>query len=88
MASGAFGGSTDNLGTLLHSSMGERVLYAVSCAAVFMGAVTYIGNGPNLMVRSIAEHSGIRIPSIAGYLAYSGILLIPLFLAVSFVFFR
>jgi Na+/H+ antiporter NhaD/arsenite permease-like protein len=87
MAAGSFGGSIDNLGSLLHSGMGESVLRAISCGAVFMGSLTYIGNGPNLMVRSIAEHSGIKMPSFGGYLAYSGILLIPLFLAVSLVFF-
>ncbi len=88
LASGSLGGSIENLGTLLHSSLGENLLRAVSCGAVFMGANTYIGNGPNLMVRSIAEHSGIRMPSFAGYMAYSAVILIPLFIAISFIFFK
>jgi Na+/H+ antiporter NhaD/arsenite permease-like protein len=87
MASGLFGGNIDNLGVLLHSGLGERLLAAISCGAVFMGANTYIGNGPNLMVRSIAEHAGIKMPSLAGYLVYSGSILIPLFVIISLIFF-
>jgi Na+/H+ antiporter NhaD/arsenite permease-like protein len=88
LASGSVGGSIENLRILLQTAFGEKLLYAISCGAVFMGANTYIGNGPNLMVRSIVEHSGIRMPSFAGYMAYSIAILIPLFLAVTFVFFR
>jgi Na+/H+ antiporter NhaD/arsenite permease-like protein len=88
LASGLLGGSIENLGALLHSGLGERLLTAVSCGAVFMGANTYIGNGPNLMVRSIAEHSGIRMPSFFGYMVYSITILIPLFVIISVVFFR
>jgi Na+/H+ antiporter NhaD/arsenite permease-like protein len=87
LASGSIGSSSENLGMLLSSSLGETLLRAISCGAVFMGANTYIGNGPNLMVRSIAEHSGIRMPSFAGYMAYSIAILIPIFLAISFLFF-
>ena len=53
-----------------------------------MGANTYIGNGPNLMVRSIAEHAGIKMPSFFGYMIYSISILIPLFLGITFIFFR
>jgi len=88
LASGSLGGSIENLGTLLQSGLGERLLRAVSCGAVFMGANTYIGNGPNLMVRSIAEHSGIRMPSFAGYMVYSAAILLPVFFAISLIFFR
>jgi Na+/H+ antiporter NhaD/arsenite permease-like protein len=88
MASGALGGSVNNLGALIHSGLGESMLRAISCGAVFMGANTYIGNGPNLMVRSIAEHSGIRMPSFAGYMVYSMSILIPLFVIVTLIFFR
>jgi Na+/H+ antiporter NhaD/arsenite permease-like protein len=87
MASGIFGGNIDNLATLLGSRPGADLLAAVSCGAVFMGANTYIGNGPNLMVRSIAEHAGIKMPSFGGYMLYSGTILIPLFLVISLVFF-
>jgi Na+/H+ antiporter NhaD/arsenite permease-like protein len=88
LASGSLGGSIENLGTLLHSGLGARLLSAVSCGAVFMGANTYIGNGPNLMVRSIAEHAGVRMPSFFGYMVYSIAILIPLFIVISVVFFR
>ena len=64
------------------------ILAAISCGAVFMGAVTYIGNGPNFMVKAIAEHAGIKMPSFFGYMAYSVGVLIPIFIAVTFVFFR
>ncbi len=64
------------------------VLAAISCGAVFMGANTYIGNGPNFMVKAIAEESGYAMPSFFGYLAYSGAVLLPVFAAVTWVFFR
>jgi Na+/H+ antiporter NhaD/arsenite permease-like protein len=88
IASGAFGGSIEHLGALAHSVAGQKYLYAISCGAVFMGANTYIGNGPNLMVRSIAEHAGIKMPSFTRYLLYSGLILIPLFVIISLIFFR
>jgi Na+/H+ antiporter NhaD/arsenite permease-like protein len=88
LASGSFGGSVQNLAILLQSVAGEKMLYAISCGAVFMGANTYIGNGPNLMVRSIAEHAGIKMPSFGGYMVYSITILLPLFLVVSIIFFR
>lgn len=64
------------------------LLMAISCGAVFMGANTYIGNGPNFMVKAIAEQSGVKMPSFFGYMAYSGMILIPLFIVLTFVFFR
>jgi len=82
------GGHAENLHALLESGLGERLLAAVSCGAVFMGANTYIGNGPNFMVKSIAERSGVKMPSFGGYMIYSGLILIPLFIVVTFVFFR
>ncbi|MBW2262015.1 MAG: sodium:proton antiporter, partial [Deltaproteobacteria bacterium] len=66
---------------------GEAFLKAISVAAVFMGANTYIGNGPNFMVKAIAEVNGVRMPSFFGYMLYSGIFLIPLFVIVTLVFF-
>jgi Na+/H+ antiporter NhaD/arsenite permease-like protein len=63
------------------------VLAAISCGAVFMGANTYIGNGPNFMVRSIAEHAGVRMPSFFGYMAWAVVILIPLFVCATFIFF-
>lgn len=61
---------------------------AISCGAVFMGANTYIGNGPNFMVKAIAEENNVRMPSFFGYMVYSIGILIPIFIAVTFVFFR
>ena len=60
----------------------DDLLVAISLGAVFMGANTYIGNGPNFMVKTIAEKSGVRMPSFFGYMAYSGCILIPLFVLV------
>jgi Na+/H+ antiporter NhaD/arsenite permease-like protein len=63
-------------------------LQAISAGAVFFGACTYIGNAPNFMVRSIAEEAGTPMPSFFGYmLKYSCIILVPIFVLVSFVFF-
>ena len=62
-------------------------LTAISCGAVFMGANTYIGNAPNFMVKAIAESQDIRMPSFFGYMLWSGLILIPIFVIVTFVFF-
>ena len=69
--------------------MGElsQTLLAISAGAVFMGANTYIGNAPNFMVKSIAESSGIEMPSFFGYFLYSLVILFPLFGIVSLLFF-
>ncbi len=63
-------------------------LAAISAGAVFMGANSYIGNAPNLMVKAIAEDRGVKMPSFFGYMAWSGAILVPLFVAVTFIFFR
>ena len=67
----------------------ENAIYlkAISTGAVFMGANTYIGNAPNFMVRSIAEESGLKMPSFFGYMLWSVLILIPVFLLVTLVFF-
>ncbi len=88
MASGLVGGGVENLGGMLRSGLGQTLLAAISCGSVFMGANTYIGNGPNFMVKSIAEKQGIKMPSFFSYMVYSGLILIPLFVLVTFVFFR
>lgn len=62
-------------------------LTAISCGAVFMGANSYIGNAPNMMVKSIAEKRGIQMPSFFAYMMWSGIVLIPLFVVMTFIFF-
>ncbi len=65
----------------------NAILAAISVGAVAMGANSYIGNAPNFMVRSIAEEAGVKMPSFFGYMLYSGLVLIPLFVAVTFLFF-
>jgi Na+/H+ antiporter NhaD/arsenite permease-like protein len=60
-------------------------LVAISVGSVFMGAMTYIGNGPNFMVKAIAEQSGVRMPSFFGYMVYSVVILIPIFILVTWV---
>lgn len=64
----------------------HAVLAAVSLGAVFMGANTYIGNAPNLMVKAIAAEAGVAMPGFLGYLAYSGLVLLPLFAALTVLF--
>ncbi len=65
----------------------SSTLVAISGGAVFMGALTYIGNAPNFMVRSIAENRGVAMPSFFGYMAWSGLVLVPAFMALTVVFF-
>ena len=57
---------------------GARLLAAISTGAVFFGAMTYIGNGPNFMVRAIAESAGVKMPSFMGYLMRAGAILLPI----------
>jgi Na+/H+ antiporter NhaD/arsenite permease-like protein len=64
------------------------ILAPISLGAVFMGANTYIGNGPNFMVRAIAESRGVKMPGFGGYMLYSGAILLPVFLLVTLLFFR
>jgi Na+/H+ antiporter NhaD/arsenite permease-like protein len=63
-------------------------LAAISAGSVFMGANSYIGNAPNLMVKAIAESRGVRMPSFFGYMGWSVAVLIPLFVLSTFIFFR
>jgi Na+/H+ antiporter NhaD/arsenite permease-like protein len=65
----------------------EALLAAISVGAVCMGANSYIGNGPNFMVKAIAEENGVAMPSFFGYMAYSVGILIPIFIAMTFIFF-
>ncbi|MHC4429378.1 MAG: sodium:proton antiporter, partial [Planctomycetota bacterium] len=65
----------------------DALLVAISLGAVFLGAMTYIGNGPNFMVKSIAEQAGIPMPSFFGYMfKYSVPILLPVFIAITFLF--
>jgi Na+/H+ antiporter NhaD/arsenite permease-like protein len=63
-------------------------LTAISAGAVFMGANTYIGNAPNFMVKAIATSRGVPMPSFFGYMLWSGAILLPLFVLLTFLFFR
>ncbi len=63
-------------------------LAAISAGAVFMGANSYIGNAPNLMVKAVAEDRGVKMPSFFGYMAWSCGVLIPLFIIVTLIWFR
>ena len=65
-----------------------RMLMAISCGAVFMGANSYIGNAPNFMVKAISDENGVRMPSFFGYLLWSAAFLLPVFLLDSLIFFR
>ena len=61
-------------------------LAAISMGAVYMGALTYIGNAPNLMVAAIANERGVKMPSFSGYMLWSGAVLLPMLALVTFVF--
>jgi Na+/H+ antiporter NhaD/arsenite permease-like protein len=91
VASGQAGISVEHpsyLGEYVATVQGGRMLEAISCGAVMMGAMTYIGNGPNFMVRAIAEQNGVKMPGFFGYVLWSVAILIPIFVLVTFVFFR
>ncbi|HUR39229.1 MAG TPA: sodium:proton antiporter [Planctomycetota bacterium] len=94
LACGVVGGQTgqtidpSSLDQLLAHPQGVLLLKAVSCGSVFMGANTYIGNGPNLMVKAIAEENGVKMPSFFGYMLWSVGILVPIFIAVTLLFFR
>ncbi len=75
------------VGALALDPGAAQLLAAISTGAVFMGANTYIGNAPNFMVKAIAEENGIKMPSFFGYMAYSCGILLPLFVAITFLFF-
>ncbi|MBI44739.1 MAG: sodium:proton antiporter [Candidatus Marinimicrobia bacterium] len=64
-----------------------NTLLAISCGAVFMGAMTYIGNAPNFMVKSISEENEIKMPSFFGYMGWSILILFPIFIVTSLIFF-
>lgn len=96
-ASGLLSSILDNAPTFLiffHLSSGNAIelmttkasiLTSISISTVFMGALTYIGNAPNLMVRSIAEHHGVKAPTFIGYLGWSISILGPIFLLISWL---
>jgi len=90
-AAGQFGVSVDGTSYLAEflrqGDLAVRLLAAISCGAVFMGANTYIGNGPNFMVKAIAEENGVKMPSFFGYMGWSLAVLVPLFAIVGYFLF-
>lgn len=68
--------------------VGVVELAAISLGAVFMGSMTYIGNGPNLMVKAIAEKSNVKMPSFFGYMLYSCTVVLPASILLTLIFFR
>ena len=66
----------------------NTLLMAVAAGSVFMGANSYIGNAPNFMVKRIADDAGVKMPTFFGYMAYSVGILVPLFVVITFIFFR
>jgi Na+/H+ antiporter NhaD/arsenite permease-like protein len=77
--------SVHDLGGLAGHPAGQPLLAAVSCGSVLMGAMTYIGNGPNFMVKAIAEQHRVRMPSFFGYLGWSVAFLLPVLCAMTLV---
>ncbi len=78
-------GATGNL--VANTGIQEEVLKAISLGAVFMGASSYIGNGPNFMVKAIADEAGTKMPSFLGYMVWSVGILTPLFVLNTFLTF-
>jgi Na+/H+ antiporter NhaD/arsenite permease-like protein len=89
---GTLAAESSDFSLLVHDQVpgldGPLILSAISCGAVFLGAMTYVGNGPNFMVKAIADAAGLRTPSFFGYLAYSCLVLLPVFALVTLLFFR
>jgi len=74
-------------GVELVADIPEMLLTAISLGAVFFGAMTYIGNGPNFMVKAIAEEEGVKMPSFFGYmLKFSLVVLLPVYIIVQLIF--
>ncbi len=72
----------------ISTPLGVHELAAISLGAVFFGAMTYIGNGPNFMIRAIATAGGVKMPSFFGYAARAVVLLLPVLIVVWFTFIR
>ena len=80
-------GLPNEAGTTLVAGVSEIILRAIALGSVFFGAMTYIGNGPNFMVKAIAEQSGIKMPSFFGYMTkFSLVVLLPIYIIVQLIF--
>jgi Na+/H+ antiporter NhaD/arsenite permease-like protein len=88
VGSGLLGTDAADLAQMVAHPGGPAILSAVSAGSVLMGANTYVGNGPNFMVKAIAERGGVRMPGFFGYMAWAGAVLLPIFVGVTVLFFR
>ncbi len=79
-----FNAAGGNAEVLMHEM--TQTLVAISSGAVFFGALTYIGNAPNFMVKSIAEQAGVDMPSFGGYMLWSIGILLPIYVLVTWLF--
>jgi Na+/H+ antiporter NhaD/arsenite permease-like protein len=79
-------GATAGISTAV-GTIPVKMLEAISCGAVFMGANTYIGNAPNFMVKTLSDENGVKMPSFFGYMKWSLAILIPTFIIDMIVFF-
>ncbi|MEB2285053.1 MAG: sodium:proton antiporter [Myxococcales bacterium] len=84
----SIGPGADTAVALAGGPVSATLLTAISAGSVLMGANSYIGNGPNFMVKAIAEEQGVAMPSFGGYLLWSVAILIPIFVVMTLVFFR
>jgi Na+/H+ antiporter NhaD/arsenite permease-like protein len=74
-------------GSEMVAGIPEILLKAICLGAVFFGSMTYIGNGPNFMVKAIAEENGVQTPSFVGYIfKFSLIVLLPVYILVQLIF--
>ncbi|MEU4560563.1 sodium:proton antiporter [Actinoplanes sp. NPDC023936] len=90
VAAGQLGISVDDptyLASLVTVPAGNDLLFAIACGAVMMGSLTYIGNGPNLMVKEVAEHRGVRMPHFFAYAMIAMLIMLPVLAATTFLFF-
>jgi Na+/H+ antiporter NhaD/arsenite permease-like protein len=90
VAAGRFGIGVDDpqyLAALIAVPAGNDLLAAIACGAVMMGALTYIGNGPNLMVKEVAEHRGVAMPHFFAYAAAAMLIMLPVLTATTYLFF-
>ncbi|MFC1554603.1 sodium:proton antiporter [candidate division KSB1 bacterium] len=69
------------------TGISEIMLRAISLGAVFFGAMTYIGNGPNFMVKAISDEAGTKMPTFLGYMLWSVLILLPIFILMTFLVF-
>jgi Na+/H+ antiporter NhaD/arsenite permease-like protein len=74
--------------SIANGPIAEEILVAISAGSVFMGANTYIGNAPNFMVKTLCEEAKVKMPSFFGYMLYSGLILVPSFFLIMFIYLR